>query len=268
MRRGVFAAATLVFLAGSAGAGGVSGGFRGGWGRSLGSFCKFGAFREVRERREVVFDAFALEAALAILRTCGCSDDFFDVADAEIGEVGSFGEDFVARDALGLEAAEFGGCLIKKTACLGAGAVDRGLAAVGGVVVEGGEGGFDEAAAAEAPHGCEDFFDEVLFHEGGGAEFGLERLFEIGVEGLFSGADQGAGGEEAGGEGVLGGGGLAFFGGGAGGGLGVGGVGGELGGGGHGFVSFGVRVRGVSRDLGVFGGGGIEKAGEKVEISW
>ena len=160
----------------------------------------------MRERGEAVLDAFAPGA-----------DDFFHVADAETGEIGAFGEDLVAHVALGLEAAEFGGRLIKKTAGLGAGTVDGGLAAVGGVVVEGGEGGFGEAAAAEAPHGSEDFLDQAFFHQRDGAEFDLEGFFEIGVEGLFAGADQGAGGEEAGGEGVLGGDGFAFFGGGAGG---------------------------------------------------
>src|SRR6185437_14978906 len=99
-----------------------------------------------------------------VLSARGGADDFFDVADAEVGEVRALRGDFVAHESLGLEAAERGGCLMEKTARLGAGAVDGGLAAIG--VVEDGEGGFDEAAAAETPHGSEDFFGQVFFHQG------------------------------------------------------------------------------------------------------
>ena len=111
VRRGVFAAATLVFLAGSARTEGVSGSFRGGWGRILGLFCEIGGLSEIRQGREVVLYAFPLETAFAVLSAFGGADDLFCVGDAEIGEVESVGEDLVAREAVGLEAAEFSGRL-------------------------------------------------------------------------------------------------------------------------------------------------------------
>jgi hypothetical protein len=174
----------------------------------LGSFCEIGA----RGGGEVVFNVPALEAAPAVTGEVGGADNSLHVANAEIGEIGSFGQDLVAKKAFRLEAAEFGGRLVKKTAGLGAGAIDGELAAAGGVIIEGGEGGFDEAAAAKTPHGSENFLDQVLFQEGSGAEFGVEGLFVHAIDGIFAGADEGAGGEEAGGEGVLRGGGLSCFG--------------------------------------------------------
>jgi hypothetical protein len=101
----------------------------------VGWFCEIRAFCEIRDRREVILHALALEAALAVLSTVGDADDFFDVANAEAGEIGSFGQDLSAKKALGLETAEFGGRLIKMTAGLGTGTVDGGLTRAGRVVV-------------------------------------------------------------------------------------------------------------------------------------
>lgn len=196
-------------------------------GSGLGSFCEIG------KGGKVVIDFLEPAAPVAVLRAVGGAYDSIDVADAKIGKLGSFGQDLIAEEALGLEAAEFGGRFIKKTAGLGAGAVDGSLAAIGGVIVHGGHGGFNVAAAAETPHGTQDLFDQVFFHEGGGAEFGVEGFFEFGIDCLLSRADMGAGSKEAGRNGVFGRSRLAGFRGGASGRLSVGCVGSELGWGGH-----------------------------------
>jgi hypothetical protein len=176
----------------------------------LGSFCEIRAW----DGGEVVLNALAIAASFTLESTVGSAHHLFEIADAEVGEVGSFGRGFIAVVALGLETAKLGGRFMKEPAGLRAGAIDGSLAAFGGFVVEIYERGFDETAAAQAPHGAENFLDQVFFHQSGGAKFGVEGFFELGVDGLFAGTDQGAGGEESGGEGVLRRGGFTFFGGG------------------------------------------------------
>jgi hypothetical protein len=163
----------------------------------------------------------------------GGAHDLAHLADAETGEAGSFAHNFAAEDALGLEAAELGDRFIKNTAGVGAGAVDGDLTAFGGFVIEGGEGGFDEAAATEPPHGAEDFLRQAFFHPVSGTEFGVEGLLQFRVERFFARADE-CGGEQARGDGIFRRGSLPCFADGAGGGLGVREVGGKLCVGGHG----------------------------------
>jgi hypothetical protein len=119
---------------------------------------------------------------------------------------------------------------------LGAGAVDGGLGGVGDASCL----GFGLGAATEAPCGAEDFGGEGFFEGVGGAEAGEEGGVEVVVFGLFFGADDAFGGEEAEFGRVLGGSGFALFGLRAGGELGVEAVLGDLGfGGGHFGRSFG-----------------------------
>lgn len=152
----------------------------------------FGEIGDFGQGGEVVFDAFALQTAAALGGVIGSAHNLFEIANAEVIRRSRFGKDFVAVLALRLKAAEFGGGPIKKTAGLGAVAVDGGLAAGGGIVIESGEGGFGEAAAAETPEGADDFFEQVLFEDGGGGEFGVERFFEFcGDEGVLSGRGHG-----------------------------------------------------------------------------
>ncbi len=61
-----------------------------------------------------------------------------------------------------------------------------------------------DGAAAQAPFGVEDFHGEGSLHDGGGEEFVFEGGAEFVVFGLFVGADDVTGGEEAEGDGVLG----------------------------------------------------------------
>jgi len=139
------------------------------------------------------------------------------------------GREFVAEVGLGPEFAEFGCAFVKETVGEGSGAVYGPLdllgVGVGGfhgvedvpcaVVEADDEVGFDFAAAAETPHGAADFVDEIVFERTAGGEIGAEGFVELGVDIVFAGTDEVAGGEEAVGDGVLGGDGFAFFGAGA-----------------------------------------------------
>jgi hypothetical protein len=118
----------------------------------------------------------------------------------------------------------------------GAGTVD-GLLLSG--VRRGFGAGFDFAAAAQAPEGAADLPGEGFFDGAGGAKLGVEGFVEGGPDGLFVREDEIASGEEAGFDGVLGGGRLAFVGAGTRGALGVGLVRGEFcWGGGHDRILF------------------------------
>lgn len=136
-----------------------------------------------------------------------------DVAYAEGGGVDTVGGDFVAIAALGLEAAKFGGVFVEEAGGLVARAVDGELAfRVGGFglrrVLRWGGGlrgvfGFEFLAAAEAPHGSQDFFGEAALEHAFGGEFGYYGILKVCVDGLFFGKNVVVGGVEAGGGGVL-----------------------------------------------------------------
>ena len=129
------------------------------------------------------------------------------VADAAVGG------DFIAIAALGLEAAEFGGVFVEEARGLIAGAVYGELAfRVGGLGLHGvirlggwlgGEFAFEFAAAAEAPHGSQDFFDEAAFEHALRGEFGDYGILKVSIEGLLFRKDVIGGGIETGGGGVL-----------------------------------------------------------------
>ena len=145
--------------------------------------------------------------------------------------------EFGAELAFGLEPGEVLTGEAEFVTGVGSGAVDLYLNGRSGLVLlhrveagfegEGEEVGFDEGATAETPGGVEDFHGVGALDGGGGDEVRLEGVAEFVVLGLFFGADEVAGREEAEGDGVLGDGGLAFGGSGAGGVPGVGLVGGE-----------------------------------------
>jgi hypothetical protein len=243
--RGVFAAAALVFLAGVAGALGIARSLGGGFGWRLGLSCNRGYVLAVvfeGGSHFIDFIEFVLAEAVGDLAGDGFSD-LGEVGYAEMREVGAGLEVFVAKVALGLELAEFGGAFVEHAMGLRAGAI-YGILRSGcgfvlhGVVGLGGlhEGGLDFAAAAETPEGPMDFVGETGFEDAGGGELIEEIGSVLFVERFFAGADEIAGGEEAVGGGVFGTRGFASIGTGSGGGLGVGDVGGDLGwGGGHGF---------------------------------
>ena len=137
-----------------------------------------------------------------------------EVAYAEARRVDAVGGDFVAVVALGLEAAEFGGVFVEEARGLIAArgameswrfewAVSGCMGSSGWAGWLGGEFAFEFAAAGEAPHGSEDFFDEATFEHAFAGEFGYCGILKVGVEGLFFGEDVVAGGVEAGGSGVL-----------------------------------------------------------------
>ena len=206
--RGVFAAAALVFLAGSAGAWGVA---RCSSGRGLGLLC-YGRIRRFCR----VYDDGRHESS--------------PIDQAERGSVGASGHEFVEELAFGLEPAEFGGRFEEQTMGLGAGAVDRVLDAfsvgvgdrfirtfhgIGDVVLTivetEDQAGFDFAAAAETPGGALDFVDEDVFEDADGGEIVEEGCVEGRIGALFAWADEVAG-EEAESDGVFGGFGAARFG--------------------------------------------------------
>ena len=118
--------------------------------------------------------------------------------------------DFAVGEAFGLEFAEFGCAFVEEAMGLRSGSIHGELEAGFGVALHrifrhSGERFFDLGAAAEAPHGSSDFVGEVLFENAGRGQFGLEILSEFVVYRLFAGADEVADGEEAEGDGVLGG---------------------------------------------------------------
>jgi hypothetical protein len=166
------------------------------------------------------------------LQLCPLFHGFIDgapVRDAEM-VTGEFSFEILkAQVTLGLEPAQFGDAPVEEAVALRAGAVDGELDRGGGFVLHGvgdgagfDHGGFDFAAAAEAPHGAADFVDEVVFEAAFWKKFGAEGLVEFVIRGLFTGTDEVFGGEEAMFGGVFGGGRFTGAGAGSGGVLGVG----------------------------------------------
>ena len=234
-RRGVFAAAAFIFLAGVAGARGVARSL----GLGLGLSCNRGYLPAVVVEgggHLIDFIEFMLAETGGDLMIHVFSD-LADVADAQWREFCAVCEEFVAEVALGLELAELGDAFVEKAVGLGAGAIDRVLGSGGGCVLHGvscaggDEGGFDLAAAAQTPQGAMDFVGEIAFEDADGGELIEEIGSVLFVEGFFAGADEIAGGEEAVGGGVFGAGGFTGGGSRPGRSLGVGDVGCDLRGG-------------------------------------
>jgi hypothetical protein len=126
----------------------------------------------------------------------------------------------------GLEAAELGEAFDVEPVGLIAGAIEGGLGVVRVFAFE--KVGFDDTAAAKPPGGGHDFDSENLFDGTLGREMCAEGFGQGRVFGFFTSFDEVRGGEEAEGDGVGGGAGLAFGGAGSGGMPGVAAVGGEL----------------------------------------
>ena len=123
--------------------------------------------------------------------------DLFEIAEAEVRNVGASVVRFVAVDTLGLELAQFGGAFVEDAMGLSAGAIYGQLDFGRGFQLHGIEYGvgfekafFDPGAAAESPHGAADFLDEVVFEDAFGREILDEDCVDLGIESFFAGTDE------------------------------------------------------------------------------